>query len=183
VRAPGLRIAVALLAASIGLGLAPARAEDPTPPPDVDAARASEKHAIEAGSESLFGEMLGKGEALPGGCKLTDGKIERTGVLATYTCGDAPVVLQLLHPEAAPAGGVRTERFAVNVQSGAAPAGLVDAVADRIRAREAKFTWTDVGDARARPPAGGTGWLLGLVVVVAAFLVYRSLRRRGTDAA
>ena len=176
VRTPRLRIAVLLVVAMTGFGIAHARAE--SPPADVDAARANERYAIEPGTENLFGEMLGKGEALPGGCKLTDGKIERTSVLATYTCGDAQVVLQLGHPETAPAGAVRTERFAVDVQSGTAPDGLLAAVADRIRAGEAKFAWTDVGGFGAQPRIGGTRLLLGFVIVVGAFLVFRLMRRR-----
>jgi hypothetical protein len=177
-----LRIAVPLLAALIALGVARARAQEPSPPPDVDTARASEKHAIEAGSEELFGQMLGKGEALPGGCKLTDGSIQRTSVLATYGCGEAEVVLELMHPEDAPTGAVRTERFAVTVKSGTAPGGLVEAIADKIRAGEAKFAWTDVGSTGERPAVRGTRWLVGLVVVVAAWLVFRSLRRRTPSA-
>ena len=161
-----------------GFGIAHARAESPSPPAEVDAARASERYVIEPGTETLFGDMLGKGEALPGGCKLTDGKIERTSVLATYTCGDADTVLQLLHPEAAPSDSVRTERFAVGVQSGKPPGGLVDAIADRIRAREAAFNWTDVGDDRAQPAGGANRWLLALIVAAAALLAFRVLRRR-----
>lgn len=171
------RIAIALSVVTIVLGAARAHAEDP--PADVDTARASERHAIEAGSETLLGEMLGKGEDLPGGCKLTDGKIERTSVLATYGCGAGDVVLQLRHPDDAPAGGARTERFAVDVKSGTAPAGLVDAIADRIRAREKTFTWTDVGNGRAEQANGLTRRLLALAAAIAAFLVYRAFRRRG----
>jgi hypothetical protein len=162
--------------ATIGFGIAHARAE--SPPPDVDAARASERYVIAPGTETLLGEMLGKGEALPGGCKLTDGKIERTAVLGTYTCGDAEVVLQMLHPEQAPPGGVRTERFAVGAKSGTPPAGLVEAIADRIRAREATFNWTDVGGDGAQKASGANRWLLASIIAAAALLAFRVLRRR-----
>lgn len=147
----------------------------------MDEARQNERYVIPPGTESLFGDMLGKGETLPGGCTLSDGKIERTSVLATYTCGDKEVVLQVLHPASAPPGGLRTERFAVSVQSGAPPSGMVEAVADRIRAREAAFAWTEVGDARAQSESAGarTRRLLALAGVgVAAILVLWALRRR-----
>ena len=163
----------------VGFGIAHARAADP--PPAVDAARLNERYAIPPGTETLFGDMLGKGENLPGGCTLTDGKIERTAVLATYTCGDAQVVLQLLHPAIAPSGGVRTDRFAVAVQSGTPPGGLVEGVADRIRAREAAFQWTELGDNAAQGEMAATQrrWLLVLAGgVVAAILVFWARRRR-----
>lgn len=170
------RIAVPLLAATFVLGIARANAEDP--PADVDTARASERHAIEPGGEALIGTMLGKEQDLPGGCKLTDGKIERTAVLATYGCAGTDVVLQLRHPDDASAGSVRTERFAVDVKSGTPPAGLVEAVAAKIRAGEAGFHWTDVGNGRAAHANGITRWLVVLALGVAAFLVYRLRRRR-----
>jgi hypothetical protein len=159
-------------------GITRAKAEDPPPP--VDAARQNERYAIEPGTESLFGDMLGKGEPLSGGCKLSDGQIQRTSVLATYTCGDAQVVLELLHPESAPSGGVRTERFAISVKSGAPPGGLVEAVADRIRGREAAFQWTEVGDAGARSESGArTRRRLALAgAAVVAILGLWALRRR-----
>ena len=141
----------------------------------VDAARQSEKYGIQPGAESLFADMLGGDQTLPGGCKLDDGQIERISVLATYTCGGGEqVVLQLVHPETAPPGGIRTERFALSVKSGAAPAGLVEAVAERIRARESAFAGTKLGTRRmpllhwAVPIAAGA---------VVAMLVFLALRR------
>lgn len=180
---PCLRIVVPLLAAIIIFGIVPARAEDPPPP--VDAARQSERYAIQPGSEALFGDMLGKGETLPGGCTLTDGKIERTSVLATYTCGDKQVALLLLHPSSAASAKISTERFAVEVQSGTPPAGLVEAVADRIRTREAGFAWNEVGgDAGTLGEIGGTStrWLaLAGGVVLVLFALRRRARRAGND--
>ncbi len=158
------------------LATAYASAADPPPPP-VDAARQNERYVIEAGAESLLAEMLGRGETLPGGCTLTDGKIERTTVLATYSCGDRQVVLQLLHPALAPSRAVRTGRFAIATTSGPPPAGLVEAVAERIRAREAAFEWTDVGGART--PTRRWPVLLG-GGALAAILALWALRRRAS---
>ena len=162
----------------MGFGIAHARAEDAPAP--VDAARLNERYAITPGTEALFGEMLGKGETLPGGCTLSDGQIERTAVVATYTCGDAQVVVQLLHPAIAPSGGVRTDRFAISPKSGTPPAGLLEAVAAHVRAHEAGFQWTELGDQRAEGAlATQRRWLrlLGGGAVV-AIVLYWALRRR-----
>jgi hypothetical protein len=153
------------------LGIARAGADiSPTP----DAARQTERYAIEPSAEPLFADMLGIGQTLPGGCAFSDGKIERTSVRATYTCGDGQVVLQLLHP-ASTSGGVRTQRFAIIVKSGVPPAGLVEAVADRTRAREAAFEWTKVGG-RSAPPRR---WPMAVAGgAVTAILAVWTLRRR-----
>jgi hypothetical protein len=179
VRTPCSHIVVSLVAAMIGFGSVHANAEDPPPP--VDAARLNERYAIKPGAETLLGDMLGKGETLAGGCTLTEAKLERTSVLPTYTCGDQQVVLQLVHPASAPSRAVRTNRFAVSVQSGTPPAGLVEAIADRIRAREATFEWAEVGDTRPPSETARTsgGWLLPLVgTAAAALLLLWALRRR-----
>ncbi len=116
------------LLALIVLGIAPASAQNESPG-RVDTARGNGRYVIEPGAEPLFADMLGRGETLPGGCKLTDGKIDRSSVLATYACGDAEIALELVHPESAKSGAVRTQRFAVGSQERDAPAGLVDSVA------------------------------------------------------
>jgi len=99
------------------------------------------QYVIRPGAAALFADMLGKGEALPGGCTLSSGEIEPASLLARYVCGAAEVVLQVVHPETARPADVRTQRFAIAVKDGAPPAGLLDAVADRIRARESHFEW------------------------------------------
>lgn len=114
-------------------------------PPDVDPARRGEQYAIAPGAEQLLSDMLGAGQNLPGGCTFTNGRIEQTRVLATYTCGTHESVLQFLHPEAAPAGGIRTRAFVIEVRDGTPPDELVQAIADRVRAREAAFEWTYTG--------------------------------------
>ncbi len=178
VRIASPRIVVAFHMAMVVVAYAPACAENRTP----GVARAGERYVIQPGAEALFGAMLGAGETLPGGCTLTDGKIERVSVLATYGCGDARVVLQLVHPTTAPSSAVRTERFAVATESGTPPAGLVDAVADRIRARETGFEWTVVENStparRSWPIAVAAG---AVVAIVALWILRRATRRRRSD--
>jgi hypothetical protein len=162
-----------------------ARAEPGGAPTPVDAARQNEKYVILPGAEPLFSDMLGSGQALPGGCTFSNGQIGRTSVLATYTCGGGHVVLQLLHPEIALPGGVRTQRFAITVKSGAPPAGLVETIADRIRAREAAFEWTvaPAFERRSQRSLGGGGtqtmrWAVPVAAGAAVtILVFWALRR------
>jgi hypothetical protein len=154
-------------------GIARAKAE--VPPMALDAASENERYAIQSGAEPLFADMLGRGQTLPGGCTFSDGKIERTSVLATYTGGDGHVALQLLHPAIAPSGGVRTQRFAITVKSGAPPAGLVEAVADRIRAREVAFEWTEVGGRGTQTRRWPVPVAAGAVAAILAFWALRRL--------
>ncbi len=172
-------IVVPFLAVMVVFGITRAKAEDP--PPEVDAARQSERYVIQPGAEPLFAEMLGQGETLPGGCTLSDGKIERTSVLATYTCGDAQIVLHLIHPASAPVGAVGTQRLAVTVASGTPPAGLVEAVADRIRVHGSAFEWTEVG--MRSSPARRWPFAVGAVVAMLAFWAWRrrAARRKRSD--
>lgn len=167
------RIVTPFLLAMVVFGtMAQAKAEDP--PPEVDDARQSEQYVIQPGAEALFAEMLGKGETLPGGCALSEGKIERTAVLATYTCGDGQVALQLVHPASAPGGAVGTRRFGVTVVSGTAPAGFVDAVTEKIRARETAFAWSEVGGGNR----AATRWPVWVAAGVVVALVLWAFRRR-----
>ena len=164
---------VLVLAAVALVGIAcatPARASAA-----VDAARHAEQYVILPGAEPLLSDMLGSGQTMPGGCTFTDGRIERTSVIASYTCGAAAVVLELLHPAVARPGGVRTQRFAITASSGTPPPGLVDALADRIRAREAAFEWTNLGQRRTQAPRR----LIWIAVggAVAAVLALWALRR------
>jgi len=172
------RRVVPVLAAIAFVGIAGAEPEQAPAPPG--AVRLNERYVIEPPAEALLGDMLGSGQTLPGGCTLRDGQIQRTSVLAIYTCGSGEVVLQLLHPEMAPRGGVRTQRFAVTVKTGTPPAGLVDAVAERIRAREATFAWKDVGGGTS--PGGPLRWAApiagGLVVVILGLWATRRLTAR-----
>lgn len=176
-RATRSRIVFPFLAASILFGIGPAHAD--VPPPDADEARQTERYVIQPGGESLFGEMLGRGESLPGNCTLSDGKIERTLVLATYTCGDAQVVLELRHPDDAAPSALRTKRFALATNSGTPPAGLVEAVAEKIRARESGFEWTEVN----RRDTFVVAWAPLAAGALAVILVLWALRRRAAKRA
>ncbi len=135
-------------------------------PVDVDAAREGERYVIAPGAEVLLSEMLGRGQALPGGCTFTNGRIERSLVDATYTCGTEQVGLQLLHPEAAPPGSVRTKTFAIAV-SGTPPGEIVEAITERVRAREAEFEWTFVGG----PDTQTSRWRVAAIATVAVLTV------------
>ncbi|HSP99542.1 MAG TPA: hypothetical protein VL049_20155 [Candidatus Dormibacteraeota bacterium] len=135
-----------------------------------DAAPQVEQAVIPPGVEPLFADMLGSGQSLPGGCKFSDGQIEHTTVLATYTCQDGEVVLLLQHPDSAPAGGVRTQSFALSVKSGTPPPGLIDAVAERVRAREGAFAWKTVGGGQA--PALRKWLTIAAAVLIVAVLIW-----------
>ena len=100
------------LLALIVLGIAPASAQNESPG-RVDTVRGNGRYVIEPGAEAAVRGNAGQGETLPGGCTLSDGKIDSTSVLATYACGDAQVALELVHPDSAKSGAVSTERFAV----------------------------------------------------------------------
>ena len=142
---------VPLVAAMAVVGIARAQPEPddgvPMPP---DGARLSEQYVIPPGAEQLFLDALGSGQVLPGGCTFSGGEIGQTSVLGTYTCDGGQVVLQLLRPEKARPGAVRTQRFAIAVRSGAPPAGLVEAIAERVGVREGGFEWKHVPLNRAQ---------------------------------
>jgi hypothetical protein len=94
---------------------------------------------IAPGNEKLIGDMLGTGVDLPGGCKLASASIDRTRVVAHYACGK-DVVVELHHPSDGEGAAIRTARFAL-VPKGEAPAELMTALAERIKAREEPWRW------------------------------------------
>jgi hypothetical protein len=106
-------------------------------------AAADTGRAIPPGQEELLGRMLGRGEALPGDCRLTGGGVEATIVVAYYTCSGAAIAVEL-HDVAGAASDLQTEQFAVVVRSGAAPPALLEALAARIREHEPAFEWRQV---------------------------------------
>ena len=116
---------------------------------------------IPPGQEELLLAMLGRGSAFPDGCTLSDGKVERTIVRATYTCPLGDVVIALSHPEQAPETATETERFALTVDSGSPPDSLLDAVAARVRERESGFEWLRPAEVEAPAVDGETGERLG----------------------
>jgi hypothetical protein len=116
---------------------------------------------IRPGQEEILGRMLGRGEVLPGGCRLTGGKVEDNVVAATYACDSAGITLRLMHPSKAADDAVRTANFAVVRGDGSPPAGLLEAVTEHVRENESAFEWlleagraTSVDDASGPPPHG-----------------------------
>lgn len=112
--------------------------------------------SIPPGQEELLLKMLGKGTALPDGCRLTDGRVEYTVVEATYKCRAGEVVLELAHPSEAFRDDVQTEQFTFAVIDGSAPESLTDAVGALIRSGENDFEWTwPATESAGEPEEGG----------------------------
>jgi hypothetical protein len=114
---------------------------------------------IAPGQEPLLARMLGRGETLPGGCRLAGAAVEKSVVVARYDCASGPAAVELRHRDAALAPRAVTRRFAlVDASRGPpAPDGLVAAVADRVRALEAEWRWGGEGGPAAlieRLPGG-----------------------------
>lgn len=145
--------------------------------------------AIPPGQEERAGRMLGLGEALPGGCRLTAAQVGPDVVSGRYGCPEGEVVLEL-GPPSGP--GARTERFSI-AATGPAPSALVAAVVERVRREEGEWLWA------GRPPSpraeergseaphsgpsawiphvgvGSTPWLpwLALLLLAAAWVPWR----------
>lgn len=100
-----------------------------------------EPPSIAPGHDELFAAMLGRGIALPDGCTLTAGQIERSVVRGVYECAGGEVVVELLHPSAAPFAAVRTEKLAIVTARGTPPPALLVELEERVRAREGAFEW------------------------------------------
>jgi len=146
----------------------------------------AEEYVIPPGQEAVLGTILGSGTALPGGCKLDTGNIEKTTVKATYTCPGGDVVFELSHPSAAAGDAARTEKFALRIASGTPPPDLQTAVLSRIREHENDFRWTATRPTPSGQPesaAGLSGTLVVVLVVALALLTLRLLRRRGRSTA
>jgi MYXO-CTERM domain-containing protein len=139
-RIPRYVLCVALLVACARSS--PAREGDP-PRDDL---------VIPPGQEELLANMLGRGAALPGECQFASGQVSGPVVIATYTCSGAQVVFELRHPSRAAAAPMQTEKFSVALQSGSPPAGLAEALLERIRSREDDFTWLSLAPP-AEPPS------------------------------
>src|SRR3954451_7570115 len=136
---------------------------------------------IPPGQEELVGAMLGNGVALPGDCRLVEGNLQKTTVNATYACRGGEVVVELAHPDAAPADASRTEKFALRIERGTPPPDLESALLSRIREREGQFSWivppaatatTSGADEPKAVPVLAGGVVLGLLVL-AALLLWR----------
>ena len=153
---------------------------------------------IGPGQEPLLAELLGKGVSLPGDCRWAGATVEETRVVSWYTCAGARVEIELRHPTDAPLEAARTLRFAIRTRATSPPPpGLVDALAARIRLREAEFVWSGVSDDRAGPsthlqitePRGqilrGLGTALAITAITAALMrwIYRRLERAAVSTA
>ena len=122
----------------------------------------SSEPMIRPGSEQLLSEILGAGVSLAGDCRFDGGGVERTSIVARYRCaGEAEHVLTLFHPATPGETSLLTERFRIVASPGFPPA-LLDAVAERVGARESEFSW----DAPAQDP-----WWPAIFVVAAAWAV------------
>lgn len=96
--------------------------------------------------------MFGRGAMLPDGCAFAGGQADGAVIRAAYSCPSGEVVFALGHPSTAAAGSLQTERFAITLERGAPPDGLVAALLWLVRSREASFEWTSL----AEEEAGGT---------------------------
>lgn len=157
-------LACAALAAVIGVQLLAPRCGGADTPP------APEGAVVPPGKEELLADMLGRGAALPGRCTFASGSIEHAVVRGRYDCPAGGVVLELRHPDTAPADVPRTGKFAIVLLSGAPPAGLVEALQSRLRTGEGAFEWLvpprPAGKAPARWIAVGEALFLALLVGV-----------------
>jgi hypothetical protein len=133
---------------------------------------------IPPGQEELVGGMLGNGVTLPGDCKLVSGNLEKSTIMATYSCPAGEVVVELAHPSAAPTDAARTEKFALQVERGTAPPDLPDALLARIRERESQFQWSVHPDGAPDPPPGGPVPMLSSAVALGVLLIAALLLRR-----
>lgn len=175
-------IAVFALWGIATVATSPAVAQDQTPSPFVEPPLVeplTEPMAvIPPGREELLAEMLGRGAVLPGECTFTSGQVESDVVTATYTCPAGAVVFTLRHPDKASSDATLTEKFGLDVKSGAPPAGLMDELAARIRAREQGFEWTWVGSYATRQSPR----VLVVIAVLAGAVLWLVLRRRRRQA-
>jgi hypothetical protein len=111
----------------------------------VGGAAAASEWAIPPGHEQLFAEMLGKDLKLAGECQWDGASIEDSTLTATFACAAGSRNIELRHPSDATPDAALTKSFAVVPLDGA-PRDLVDAVAERVRAREAGWRWASIGD-------------------------------------
>jgi hypothetical protein len=138
---------------------------------------------IPVGQEELLAAMLGKGTALPDGCKLESGDVAESVVRATYSCPSGTVVYELAHPGSAGTDATRTEQFAITVDSGSPPPALTLALESSIRARERAFVWKQPSDPRAASYITAAVLAVGVLAVIVLVFAVRRLagsRTRGS---
>lgn len=139
-------------------------------------------YGLPPGQEELIAAMLGRGAALPGGCRWEGASIDGDRVSARYRCDGGEATLTLLHARAAAAGALRLGNTAL-VPGPGAPTELVRAVAGRVGEREAQLRWMTVGaqprSANALRHAAGVAvaGAVGLAAALALLLLARSAAR------
>jgi hypothetical protein len=123
---------------------------------------------IAAGQEEMLAAMVGQGATLPGQCTFDRGDVDRTWIKSTYKCPGGEVVFELRHPDKAPAGATQTAKFAIILQSGSPPPGLVDALVSLVRSRETAFEWksTVVTPPKGSAPVRSTRLTVLLLIAV-----------------
>ena len=127
---------------------------------------------VQRGQEPLLMTMLGHGATLPGGCRFADGT-NADVITAEYACDSGRVIVHLRDPGDAPPEALRTHYFAVVVDTGPAPPGLTDALADLIRAHEAELHFLPLIPPALHGLLGG-----GVAIVLLVFAVQVVMHRR-----
>ena len=108
---------------------------------------------IPVGQEPVLSAMLGDAERLPGDCRLQDVQVDGAAARAHYRCKAGDALLELRHVSQPQGAVATTGQFALlQVQGGSQP--LVDAVLQRVRAKEKQFVWADFGAPVVTPPQG-----------------------------
>lgn len=134
---------------------------------------------VPPGQDELLADMLGRGATLPAGCQFDSGDVNGSVIRSTYTCPSGNVVFELRHPSTAPPDAVRTDQFGITIHSGSPPAGLQDALASLVRAREGQFKWL-ILTGPGRPHVPITIILIAGIVLLAlaAWVLRRRAARR-----
>jgi hypothetical protein len=132
---------------------------------------------IEPGQEETLSAMLGASAALPAGCSFDGASIDKSRVTARYACPAGAASIELVHPSEAPPSARKTASFGL-LPNGVAPPELVEAICQRVSARDASFHWTlegrAVGHAAAEAPFRAPPsrvWLAAAAVALAFAVV------------
>ncbi|MGB0590672.1 MAG: hypothetical protein ACPGU1_13420 [Myxococcota bacterium] len=114
------------------------------------------QRVVPPGQERQLGVMVGVGKVVfPGGCKLDSATVVKSVIRVTYRCGakGTPVELMLHPPEHTGDILATTGKFVLTRtpgDKGPLPEGFITALAERIRANEARWYWMKVkGDHQA----------------------------------
>lgn len=166
--------------ADTGVGTPPAKGEAADKPGDESGGEDDgEPHAvIPPGQDELLADILGRGATLPHDCKFSSGDANGATIRATYTCASGPVVVTLVHPDLAPANATQTARFAMTVDSGTPPEGILAALAAHMRSREGAFEWKWLGRPRRRLSLPMIVLAVGLAAIAVSAWLLRARRRR-----